>query len=138
MNWTGIALFIQLFFGIVIGMYFLNLLKGQRTQKVSIDRDSRKEMDQLRKMRSILPYGTIIRTCTARLHLMILLVRKMGLSIKGCTLRAESTACYYIWPTWCWKNAAARLSFRRSQTQYEIAISKISRICGIGCNNSQV
>ncbi|MGE8078469.1 ATP-dependent protease LonB [Peribacillus loiseleuriae] len=53
MNWTGIALLIQLFFGIVIGMYFLNLLKGQRTQKVSIDRDSRKEMDQLRKMRSI-------------------------------------------------------------------------------------
>ena len=53
MNWTGIALIIQLFFGIVIGMYFLNLLKGQRTQKVSIDRDSRKEMDQLRKMRSI-------------------------------------------------------------------------------------
>ncbi|KMY51131.1 ATP-dependent protease LonB [Peribacillus loiseleuriae] len=53
MNWTGIALLIQLFFGIVIGMYFFNLLKGQRTQKVSIDRDSRKEMDQLRKMRSI-------------------------------------------------------------------------------------
>ena len=47
MNWTGIAFFIQLFFGIVIGLYFLNLLKGQRTQKVSIDRDSRKEMDQL-------------------------------------------------------------------------------------------
>ncbi|WP_409297376.1 ATP-dependent protease LonB [Peribacillus sp. SCS-26] len=53
MSWTGIALFIQLFFGIIIGMYFLNLLKGQRTQKVSIDRESRKEMDQLRKMRSI-------------------------------------------------------------------------------------
>ncbi|MFD0047811.1 ATP-dependent protease LonB [Actinomycetes bacterium NPDC127524] len=53
MSWTGIALFIQLFFGIIIGVYFLNLLKGQRTQKVSIDRDSKKEMDQLRKMRSI-------------------------------------------------------------------------------------
>ncbi|KRF54415.1 Lon protease [Bacillus sp. Soil745] len=53
MNWTGLALFIQLFFGIIIGLYFLNLLKGQRTQKVSIDRDSRKEMDQLRKMRAI-------------------------------------------------------------------------------------
>lgn len=53
MSWTGIALFIQLFFGIVIGLYFWNLLKNQRTQKVSIDRESRKEMDQLRKMRSI-------------------------------------------------------------------------------------
>lgn len=53
MNWTGIALFIQLFFGVVIGIYFWNLLKNQRSQKVSIDRESRKEMEQLRKMRSI-------------------------------------------------------------------------------------
>ena len=53
MSWTGIAFFIQLFFGIVIGLYFLSLLKGQRTQKVSIDRDSKKEMDQLRSMRQI-------------------------------------------------------------------------------------
>jgi ATP-dependent Lon protease len=53
MSWTGIALFIQLFFGIVIGLYFWNLLKSQRTQKVSIDRESRKEMDQLKKMRDI-------------------------------------------------------------------------------------
>lgn len=53
MSWTGIALFIQLFFGIVIGLYFWNLLRNQRTQKVSIDRESRKEMEQLKKMRSI-------------------------------------------------------------------------------------
>jgi len=53
MSWTGIALFIQLFFCIVIGLYFWNLLRSQRTQKVSIDRESKKEMDQLRKMRSI-------------------------------------------------------------------------------------
>ncbi|WP_017755995.1 ATP-dependent protease LonB [Calidifontibacillus oryziterrae] len=53
MNWTGIALFVQLFFGIVIGLYFWNLLRNQRTQKVSIDRESRKEMEELRKLRSI-------------------------------------------------------------------------------------
>ena len=53
MSWTEIALFIQLFFGIVIGLYFWNLLKNQRTQKISIDRESRKEMDQLKKMRDI-------------------------------------------------------------------------------------
>ncbi|WP_409251549.1 ATP-dependent protease LonB [Bacillus sp. SCS-153A] len=53
MSWTGIALIIQLFFGVIIGLYFWNLLKSQRTQKVSIDRESKKEMEQLRKMRSI-------------------------------------------------------------------------------------
>lgn len=53
MNWTGIALFIQLFFGIIVGLYFWNLLRNQRTQKVTIDRESKKEMEQLRKLRSI-------------------------------------------------------------------------------------
>ncbi|WP_062104537.1 ATP-dependent protease LonB [Bacillus niameyensis] len=53
MNWTVIALMIQLFFGIVIGLYFFNLLMNQRSQKVTIDKESKKEMEQLRKMRGI-------------------------------------------------------------------------------------
>jgi len=53
MDWTSIALFVQLFFGIVIGLYFWNLLRNQRTQKVSIDRESKKEMEELQKLRSI-------------------------------------------------------------------------------------
>lgn len=53
MNWTGIVLIVQLFFGVVIGLYFWNLLKGQRSQRVSIDKESKKEMEQLRKMRAI-------------------------------------------------------------------------------------
>lgn len=53
MNWTNVVLLIQLFFGIIIGLYFWNLLKSQRVQKVSIDKESRKEMEQLRKLRSI-------------------------------------------------------------------------------------
>ncbi|TSB46289.1 ATP-dependent protease LonB [Alkalicoccobacillus porphyridii] len=53
MNWTTIVLMVQLFFGVVIGLYFWNLLKGQRSQRVSIDKESKKEMEQLRKMRSI-------------------------------------------------------------------------------------
>lgn len=53
MSWTNIVIVIQLFFGIVIGLYFWNLLRNQRTQKVSIDRESKKEMEHLRKLRSI-------------------------------------------------------------------------------------
>ncbi|WP_458412307.1 ATP-dependent protease LonB [Schinkia sp. CFF1] len=53
MDWTSIALFVQLFFGIIIGLYFWNLLRNQRTQKVSIDRESKKEMEELQKLRSI-------------------------------------------------------------------------------------
>ncbi|WP_085523206.1 ATP-dependent protease LonB [Tuberibacillus sp. Marseille-P3662] len=53
MNWTSVLLIVQLFFGVIIGLYFWNLLKNQRTQKVSIDKESKKEMEQLRKLRSI-------------------------------------------------------------------------------------
>jgi ATP-dependent Lon protease len=53
MDWTSLALFVQLFFGVIIGLYFWNLLRSQRTQKISIDKESRKEMEQLRKLRSI-------------------------------------------------------------------------------------
>lgn len=53
MSWTSLIIAIQVFFGIVIGMYFLNLLRGQRAQKMTIDRESKKEMEQLRRMRAI-------------------------------------------------------------------------------------
>ncbi|MFC3883111.1 ATP-dependent protease LonB [Bacillus songklensis] len=53
MSWTNIVIVIQLFFGVVIGLYFWNLLRNQRTQKISIDRESKKEMEHLRKLRSI-------------------------------------------------------------------------------------
>ncbi|HSU79434.1 MAG TPA: ATP-dependent protease LonB [Candidatus Angelobacter sp.] len=53
MNWTTLLVIIQIFFGVVIGLYFWNLLRNQHTQKVSIDKDSKKEMEQLRRMRAI-------------------------------------------------------------------------------------
>ncbi len=48
-----IITFIQIFFAIVIGLYFWNLLKSQQSQKVTIDRESKKEMEKLQKMREI-------------------------------------------------------------------------------------
>ncbi|PCK70761.1 LonB ATP-dependent protease-like protein [Paenibacillus larvae subsp. larvae B-3650] len=44
---------VQVFFAIVIGLYFWNLLRGQQTNRSAIDRESRKEMEKLRKLRSI-------------------------------------------------------------------------------------
>ncbi|CQR72442.1 Lon protease 2 [Sporomusa ovata DSM 2662] len=44
---------IQLFFAVVIGLYFWNLLKSQQGNKVAVERESRKEMDKLQKMREI-------------------------------------------------------------------------------------
>ena len=44
---------IQLFFAMVIGLYFWNLLKSQQGNKMAVERESKKEMDKLQKMRQI-------------------------------------------------------------------------------------
>ncbi|MEH6936733.1 ATP-dependent protease LonB [Bacillus sp. JJ664] len=53
MNLTTIILLAQLALGTIVALYFIHLLKGQRTTKVSIDRESKKEMEQLRKLKAI-------------------------------------------------------------------------------------
>ncbi|HHY10026.1 MAG TPA: AAA family ATPase, partial [Firmicutes bacterium] len=49
----GILGLINLFFAVVIGLYFWNLLRQQRGTKTAVDRESRKEMDKLRRLKSI-------------------------------------------------------------------------------------
>lgn len=44
---------IQVFFAVVIGLYFWNLLKTQNSNRHAIERESRKELDKLRRMRAI-------------------------------------------------------------------------------------
>ncbi|TBL81664.1 ATP-dependent protease LonB [Paenibacillus thalictri] len=53
MNLSLILMVIQLFFAVVIGMYFWNLLRNQQTNRTAIDKESRKEMEKLRKLRSV-------------------------------------------------------------------------------------
>ncbi|HWR62629.1 MAG TPA: ATP-dependent protease LonB [Clostridia bacterium] len=50
---TQLLIAIQLFFAVVIGMYFLNLLRGQQSNRVAIEKESRKEMEKLQHMRDI-------------------------------------------------------------------------------------
>lgn len=50
---TQLLILIQLFFAVVIGLYFLNLLRGQQSNKVAIEKESRKEMEKLQRMRDI-------------------------------------------------------------------------------------
>ncbi len=50
---TNTLFIIQFFFSIIIGMYFLNLLKSQQGNKTAIDRESKKELEKLRRLREI-------------------------------------------------------------------------------------
>ncbi|KPU46041.1 Lon protease 2 [Oxobacter pfennigii] len=49
----NIYMIVNLFFAVVIGMYFLNLLRSQQSTKISVEKESRKEIDKLRRMRAI-------------------------------------------------------------------------------------
>jgi len=53
MNLSMVLMLIQVFFAVVIGIYFWNLLRNQKNNRSAVDRESRKEMDKLRKLRSI-------------------------------------------------------------------------------------
>ena len=53
MNLSIVLMLIQVFFAVVIGLYFWNLLRNQKTNRSAVDKESRKEMDKLRKLRSV-------------------------------------------------------------------------------------
>ena len=50
---SDILFLIQFFFAVIIGLYFLNLLKNQQASKGAIERESKKEMEKLERMRRI-------------------------------------------------------------------------------------
>ncbi|MDP4127669.1 MAG: ATP-dependent protease LonB [Bacillota bacterium] len=50
---NGIVMVVQLIFAIVIGLYFWGMLKTQQGNKVSVERESRKELEKLQTMRKI-------------------------------------------------------------------------------------
>lgn len=53
LQYGGVLYLVQLFFAIVIGLYFWNLLKNQQSKKTVMIRESEKETFKLKQMRSI-------------------------------------------------------------------------------------
>jgi Lon-like ATP-dependent protease len=50
---TNTFFIIQFIFSIIIGLYFLNLLKTQKGSKSAIDKESKKEIEKLRQLREV-------------------------------------------------------------------------------------
>ncbi|MBU3180608.1 ATP-dependent protease LonB [Clostridium psychrophilum] len=50
---TKILMAVQLFFTVVIGLYFFNALKTQQSSKVVVNKENKKEMENLRRMKKI-------------------------------------------------------------------------------------
>ena len=52
-NLAGIIGLVKIYFAEVIGLNFFNLLRNQKSSRVAVDKESRKEMDQLERLRRI-------------------------------------------------------------------------------------
>lgn len=50
---SQILVILNLIFTAIIGIYFYNLLKGQQTTRISIEKESRKEIEKLHRLREI-------------------------------------------------------------------------------------
>jgi Lon-like ATP-dependent protease len=50
---TDALIILEMFFTIIIGLYFFNALKSQQSSKIVIDKENRKEAEELRRMRNI-------------------------------------------------------------------------------------
>ncbi len=53
MDLNVILMAVQMFFAVVIGLYFWNQLRSQKGNRLAVDRESRKEMEKLRKLRAV-------------------------------------------------------------------------------------
>ncbi|SDY78608.1 ATP-dependent protease LonB [Thermoactinomyces sp. DSM 45892] len=51
MSFTALLMVLQIVFSIIIGVYFWNLLRNQQTSKSAVDRESRKELEKLSRLR---------------------------------------------------------------------------------------
>ena len=49
----SILMLVNLFFAVVIGLYFWNLLRQQQTTKTAVNRESKKELDKLARLKAI-------------------------------------------------------------------------------------
>ncbi|MCF6096503.1 ATP-dependent protease LonB [Thermovorax subterraneus] len=50
---VNILSFIQIALAILVGLYFINMMKNQQGSRIVVDRESKKELEKLRKMREI-------------------------------------------------------------------------------------
>jgi Lon-like ATP-dependent protease len=50
---SSILMFVNFFFTVIIGLYFWNLWRGQQGNKVAVERESRKELERLERLRAI-------------------------------------------------------------------------------------
>lgn len=109
MELSVILMSVQMFFAVVIGLYFWNQLRSQKGNRSAVDRESRKEMEKLRKLRAIsLTKPLAERTRPASLNDIV--GQKDGLrALKAALCSANPQHVIIYGPPGVGKTAAARV-----------------------------
>lgn len=117
MNWTNMLLIVNLVGGVVIALYFWSQLKAQRTQKVVVNRESRKEVEELERLRNIsltIPLAEKVRPTTFR----DIIGQEEGIKLLTAALCSQNPQHVIIYgPPGIGKTAAARLVLEEAKKQ---------------------
>jgi len=111
---------VQLVFAVVIGLYFWGMLRSQQGNKVSVERESRKELEKLQKMRKI-ALTTPLSERTRPAHLDEIIGQKEGIKALRAALCGPNPQHVLIYGApGVGKTAAARLILEEAK---KIALS---------------
>lgn len=117
MDIGSVITLVQVFFAIVIGLYFLNLLRSQQGNKVAIEKESRKELDKLKRMRSISLTEPLTEK-TRPAHLNEIIGQEDGLrALRAALCGANPQHVIIYGPPGIGKTAAARVVLEEAKLQ---------------------
>lgn len=106
---SSVVMIVQLIFAVVIGLYFWGMLKTQQGNKVAVERESRKELEKLEKMRKI-QLTTPLAEKTRPKHFEDIVGQKEGIKALRAALCGPNPQHIIIYgPPGIGKTAAARL-----------------------------
>ncbi|MDQ7093862.1 ATP-dependent protease LonB [Desulfosporosinus sp. PR] len=106
---SGIVMVVQLVFAVVIGLYFWGMLKSQQGNKISVERESRKELEKLQKMRKV-ALTTPLSEKTRPVHFAEIIGQKEGIKALRAALCGPNPQHVLIYGSpGVGKTAAARL-----------------------------
>lgn len=106
---SSVVMIVQLIFAVVIGLYFWGMLKTQQGNKVAVERESRKELEKLEKMRKI-QLTTPLAEKTRPKHFEDIVGQKEGIKALRAALCGPNPQHILIYgPPGIGKTAAARL-----------------------------
>ena len=135
-NVTMIIVLVQVFFGVIIGLYFWKLLRNQRSTRSAVDRESRKEMDKLRKMRSVSLTEPLSKK--PGLHpLMRSWVKKRTQSAESGSLWAQPTTYTDLWTSRCRKDSRSPGGTGRSQKKSTVSLQLTSKFVEIDATTAR-